>query len=255
MVRQEEIELPVCCSALLSWENEHGIRCRWKDKTAMGTHKRHWPGSIVRAPRLRSLPPLHPPFTGARHILSLPTHASPARTPPPLLLRGGTAVSERALPLRGADRALIWGLMLRKSLIKRGAVRKRQGLITASESILTLWANWPGSERPAAGQRLGHLMAPLSRCRWVYFYALSPSSLLPFNELGLVIRRALSKLGWLCSGEPPHGENLVSQKSFFETPNSNGAIAQQHLVKGLIKLNNALFAEEHFLMTPTWYWR
>lgn len=74
-------------------------------------------------------------------------------------------------------------------------MRKRQGLITASESISTLRANWPGSEWPAAGQRLGHLMAPLSHCRRVYFYALPPSSLLPFNELGAVIRRALSKPG------------------------------------------------------------
>ena len=38
-------------------------------------------------------------------------------------------------------------------------MRKRPALITASESISTLRANWPGSERPAAGQRLGHLMA------------------------------------------------------------------------------------------------
>lgn len=48
----------------------------------------------------------------------LSTHASLTHTPLPLLLRGGTAVSEQALPLRGADRALIWKLMLRKRLIK-----------------------------------------------------------------------------------------------------------------------------------------
>lgn len=44
-------------------------------------------------------------------------------------------------------------------------VRGTRGLITLSESISTLGANWPGSRWPAAGQRLGHLMARLSHCR------------------------------------------------------------------------------------------
>lgn len=88
-------------------------------------------------------------------------------------------------------------------------MRKRLGLITASESISTLRANWPGSEQPAAGQRLGHLMALLSHCRWLYFYALSPLNLLPFNELGLVILRAL-RAGPECApvnSSAPHREN------------------------------------------------
>lgn len=146
----------------------------------------------------------NPPFTDTLCILSLSTHASLAHTPLPLLLRGGTAVSEQALPLRNADRALIWRLMPRKRLIKGGRWGRRQGLIKASESIPTLWANWSGSEWPAAGQRLGHLMAFLSHCHWVYFYTLSPSSLLRFNELGLVNHKACSKLSWLCSSELPH---------------------------------------------------
>lgn len=73
-------------------------------------------------------------------------------------------------------------------------MRTRQGLITANESISTLRANWPGSEWPAAGQRLGHLMAVLSRRRWVYFYAPSPLSLLQFNEHNLAVPQ--SSLGY-----------------------------------------------------------
>lgn len=74
-------------------------------------------------PRLRSFPPslppsLHPSFTDTQCILSLSTHASPTHTPLPLLWRSGTAVSEQARPLCRADRALIWGLMLGKKLIK-----------------------------------------------------------------------------------------------------------------------------------------
>lgn len=167
----------------------------------------------------------NPPFAGTLCILSLSTHASLAHTPLPLLLRGGTAVSEQALPLRSADRALIWRLMPRKRLIKGGRWGRRQGLITGSESIPTLWANWPGSEWPAAGQRLGHLMAFLSHCHWVYFYALSPSSLLRFNEPGLVIHKACSKLSWLCSSELPHpkrGDPGKLDVIFFENRTQRG---------------------------------
>lgn len=88
----------------------------------------HWPRLIVRIPRLCSLPLLHPPFTDTRCILSLSTHASLAHTPLPLLLRGGTAVSERGLPLRGADRALISRPMLRKRLIKGGRWERGRAL-------------------------------------------------------------------------------------------------------------------------------
>lgn len=165
----------------------------------------HWPCLIVRIPSpLAPFPRLIPssPTLGASYLCRpMPPLA---HTPLPLLLRGGTAASEQALPLRGADRALIWGPMLGKRLIKGEPMRKRQGLITPSESISTLWANWPGSEWPAAGQRLGHLMALLSHCRRVYFYALPPSSWLPFNELDLVIRWVLSELGRMCSSKPPH---------------------------------------------------
>lgn len=152
----------------------------------------------------------------------------------PCLPRSHTAASpvkrwdcfyEQALPLRSADRALIWRLMPRKRLIKGGRWGRRQGLITASESIPTLWANWPGSEWPAAGQRLGHLMAFLSHCHWVYFYALSPSSLLRFNEPGLVIHKACSKLSWLCSSELPHpkrGDPGKLDVIFFENRTQRG---------------------------------
>lgn len=88
----------------------------------------HRPHSIVPVPRLSSSLLLHPSFTDTRCILSVSTHASLAHTPLPLLLRGGTAASEHALPLRGADRALIWRLMLRKRLIKGERWERGRGL-------------------------------------------------------------------------------------------------------------------------------
>lgn len=96
---------------------------QWKDETVIGTHTpvSHWSRLI---PRLCSLPLPQPPFTD---ILSLSTHASLAHTPLPLLLRGGTAVSDQARPLRSADRALIWRPMPRKRLIKAGADEKEAG--------------------------------------------------------------------------------------------------------------------------------
>ncbi|KAI9525838.1 hypothetical protein NQZ68_002386 [Dissostichus eleginoides] len=84
-------------------------------------------------------------------------------------------------------------------MVRKRLMRKRPALITASESISTLRANWPGSERPAAGQRLGHLMAVISLCRRVYFY--STWSFLQFNELRLVIRRAQADCAPV---NPPH---------------------------------------------------
>lgn len=144
------------------------------------------------APVLCFFPPFSPTLGASYLCRPMPPFA---HTPLPCLLRGGTAASEQALPLCGADRALIWRLMLRKRLIKAARCERGRGLITTSESISTLRANWPGNEWPAAGQRLGHLMAVLWRRRWVYFYALSPSSLLPFNELGLVIRLSSLKAG------------------------------------------------------------
>lgn len=97
-------------------------------------------------------------------------------------------------------------------------MRTRQGLITVNESISTLRANWPGSEWPAAGQRLGHLMAVLSHCRWVYFYALSPLSLLQFNEHNLVVSQ--SSLGYWADWAPllTWEERGEPDLIFFESP-------------------------------------
>lgn len=96
------------------------------DRHCATTHRPH---SIVPIPRLSSLLSLHPSFADTRWcILSLSTHASLAHTPLPLLLRGGTAVSEQALPLHGADRALIWRLILRKRLIKGDRWERGRGL-------------------------------------------------------------------------------------------------------------------------------
>lgn len=126
--RPQEIQFPVR-TQVLKQENECSIRCLWftmkrrdSDRhTHTHTPVSHWPRLI---PRLCSLPLPQPPFTD---ILSLSTHASLAHTPLPLLLRGGTAVSDQARPLRSADRALIWRPMPRKRLIKAGADEKEAG--------------------------------------------------------------------------------------------------------------------------------
>lgn len=81
----------------------------------------------------------------------LSTHASLAHTPLPPLLRGGTALSEQALPLCRADRGSIWRLMLRKRLIKGGAKSKSPGLITASKASQLLGLIGQGT----SGQLLG----------------------------------------------------------------------------------------------------
>lgn len=138
-----------------------------------------------------------PFFTDTWCILSLSTHTSLAHTPLPLLLRGRTAVREQALPLCGADRALIWRPMLRKRLIKgyqweRGRALSHRVKSSQPSGLIG---------RGAGGQLLGRDWVTW----WLSFhtvvsllYALSPSSLLLFNELDFVIHWVLSKLGWMC---------------------------------------------------------
>lgn len=68
----------------------------------------------------------------------LSTHASLAHTSLLSLLRGGTTLTEQALPLCRADRGSIWRVMLRKRLIKVG--RRVRGLaLSHREKHLNSW--------------------------------------------------------------------------------------------------------------------
>lgn len=117
-----------CLFALLMQENEWRIWCLWLTEKRQDSDQSRSHGSRHRITSdsrttfdcsyFLPLLPSSASFAATRSILSSSTHASLAHTPLPLPLRGGTAVSEQARPLCGADRALIWRLMLWERLIK-----------------------------------------------------------------------------------------------------------------------------------------